>query len=44
VFGILREEMAAQRRRDGIERIALWPDEAPGALARGLDSPASLLP
>jgi RimJ/RimL family protein N-acetyltransferase/anti-anti-sigma regulatory factor len=29
VFGILREEMAAQRRRDGLERIALWPSPAP---------------
>jgi RimJ/RimL family protein N-acetyltransferase len=29
VFGILREEMAAQRRRDGLERIALWPSAAP---------------
>jgi hypothetical protein len=44
VFGILREEMAAQRRRDGIERIALWPDEAPASPTRGLDSPASFLP
>lgn len=31
VFGILREEMAAQRRRDSIDRIALWPSEALGA-------------
>lgn len=28
VFGILREEMAAQRRRDGLGRIALWPSGA----------------
>ena len=28
VFGILREEMAAQRRRDGIEGMALWPSAA----------------
>lgn len=44
VFGILRDEMAAQRRRDGIERIVLWPDEAPAEPTRALDSPASLLP
>jgi RimJ/RimL family protein N-acetyltransferase/anti-anti-sigma regulatory factor len=31
VFGILRDEMAAQRRRDGLERIALWPSVAPEA-------------
>ena len=29
VFGILREEMAAQRKRDNIDRIALWPSGAP---------------
>lgn len=29
VFGILREEMVAQRRRDNIGRIALWPSGKP---------------
>jgi RimJ/RimL family protein N-acetyltransferase/anti-anti-sigma regulatory factor len=28
VYGILRDEMAAQRERDGIERITLWPSGA----------------
>jgi RimJ/RimL family protein N-acetyltransferase/anti-anti-sigma regulatory factor len=28
VFGILRDEMAAQRRRDGFERFAVWPSAA----------------
>src|SRR5688500_16716019 len=31
VYGILRDEMAAQRRRDGFERFAVWPS-APAAV------------